>query len=46
MIDDPDLWRAASLLLDRYGHDAALIAARRADASRANGNIDGCMVWN
>jgi len=33
MIDDPDIWRAASLLVQRHGHDAAHVAARRADGA-------------
>ena len=32
-VDDPDIWRAASLLVKRYGADAAEFAARRLDES-------------
>src|SRR5258708_31460520 len=31
MVDDPDIWRKANLLVKRHGDDAALAAARRAD---------------
>jgi hypothetical protein len=31
MIDDPDILRAAKLLIDQHGEDAPMRAARRAD---------------
>lgn len=31
MTDDMDIWRAANLLIERYGADAAIVAAQRAD---------------
>jgi hypothetical protein len=37
------LWRAASLLLKRDGHEAALFAARRLD--EAAGDAEGRAVW-
>jgi hypothetical protein len=45
MVDDPDIWRAANLLLKRHGPDAALAAARRADELLAAGDPEGCAVW-
>jgi len=30
MVDDPDIWRAANLLVKRHGDDAASVAANRA----------------
>jgi hypothetical protein len=33
MIDDRDIWSAANLLLKRYGVNAAIQAAQRADRS-------------
>jgi hypothetical protein len=31
LIDDPDIFRAAKLLIDEYGDDAPIRAAQRAD---------------
>ena len=45
MVDDPDIWRAANLLVKRHGSDAALAAARRADELLAAGGPEGCAVW-
>jgi len=44
MVDDPDIWRAANLLVKRHGADAALVAGRRADELLA-GDVEGCAVW-
>ena len=45
MVDDPDIWRAANLLVKRHGADAALTAARRADELLAAGDDEGCAIW-
>jgi len=45
MIDDPDIWRAANLLLKRYGADAAAQAAQRADTLLADSDSEGCAIW-
>jgi hypothetical protein len=45
MVDDPDIWRAANLMVKRHGSDAALMTARRADELLAAGDADGCAVW-
>jgi hypothetical protein len=45
MIDDPDIWRAANILIKRYGADAAIEAARRADELLEAGDRDGCAIW-
>jgi hypothetical protein len=45
MIDEPDIWRAANLLMRHHGSDAALVAARRSDESLSIGNVEGCAVW-
>jgi hypothetical protein len=45
MIDDPDIWRAANLLVKRHGADAAVVAARRADELLEAGDVDGCAIW-
>ena len=45
MIAEPDLWRAANLLMEQHGTDASQVAAERADELLAEGNRDGCVVW-
>ena len=45
MIDDPDVWRAASVLLRQYGDDASSRAAQRADELLARGDADGHSIW-
>jgi hypothetical protein len=46
MVDDPDVWRVANLLVKRHGDDAALVAARRADELLAATDFEGCRIWN
>jgi hypothetical protein len=44
---DIDIWRTATLLINRHGaKDAAIVAAQRADECRASGDTDGRMTWN
>jgi len=45
MIDDPDIFRAAKLLIDQHGDDAAIRAAQRADELADEGDMDGAAVW-
>ncbi len=45
MTDDVDIWRAANLLIERHGADAAIIAAQRADEFLAEGDLDGQHIW-
>ena len=45
MIDELDILRAANILIKRYGTDAALEAARRADQLLKAGDTDGCAIW-
>jgi hypothetical protein len=45
MVDEPDIWRAANLLVKRHGADAAIAAAQRADQLLAEGNVEGYAVW-
>ncbi|MGH6670431.1 MAG: hypothetical protein ACRECV_00465 [Xanthobacteraceae bacterium] len=45
MISDLDLWRAADILIKRYGTDAPIIAAQRADEMLAAGDTEGQLVW-
>jgi len=42
VISDPDIFRAAKLLIDQHGEDAAIWAAR-ISSSKA-GNVDGVAV--
>jgi hypothetical protein len=42
---DPDIWRAAQLLLDQHDEDAALRAAQRADELLNDGDVDRSAVW-
>ena len=44
-IADIDIWRAAALLIQRHGRDAAIIAAQRADEYLASGDVDGQAIW-
>jgi hypothetical protein len=41
VIEDVDISRAAKLLVDQHGTDAALWAAQRADAPLKVGDVDG-----
>ena len=45
MIADIDLWRAAKLLVDRYGDEAGIEAANRADAMLDKDDLEGKAVW-
>jgi len=44
VIDDPDILRAAKLLIDQHGEDAALRAAQRADELLEEGDVEGNSV--
>ena len=45
MIDDPDIFRAAKLLIDQHGDDAAIRAAKRADKLAGAGDIEASALW-
>ncbi len=45
MLSDLDLWRAAQVMVKRYGKDAATEAAGRADEFLDPGIIDGQRLW-
>jgi hypothetical protein len=45
MIDEPDIWRAANLLMKNHGDDAPLVAAQRADEMLARGDMVGQAIW-
>jgi len=45
VIDDPDIFRAAKMLIDQRGADAPIRAAQRADELLEEGDVDGVAVW-
>ena len=45
MISDLDLWRAANVMIKRYGDGAATEVAMRADEFLDQGNLDGQRLW-
>jgi hypothetical protein len=45
MIDNPDIFRAAKLLIDRHDDDAPIRPAQRADELLKEGDTDGAVVW-
>ncbi len=45
MIDDPDIFRAAKLVIDQHGSDAPIRAAQRCDELAELGDLDGVAVW-
>ncbi len=44
MISDFDIYRAANIIIERYGEKARLHAAMRADATLEAGDLDGYAV--
>jgi len=40
-----DIWRVAQLMLKRYGDDAELESAKRADELAETGGLEGAAVW-
>ena len=45
MISDLDIYRAANLLIDRYGPDAMIEVARLMDLVLERSDRDGRLVW-
>ena len=45
MIDDPDIFRAAKLMIDQHGADAPVRAAQRCEELAELGDFDGVVVW-
>jgi hypothetical protein len=45
MISDLDIYRAANLLIDRYGDNALTEASQMIDRMLAEGDIEGRIVW-
>jgi hypothetical protein len=46
MLSDRELWQAALLLVKRYGDDAQLEAAARADQLQEDGDWQGAVTWH
>jgi hypothetical protein len=46
MIHDRDVWAAALLMVKRYGDDAMLAAAARADQLLEDGDTVGAETWH
>jgi hypothetical protein len=44
-ISDPDICRAAQLLIKRHGQDAPLAVAQRADELLNENDLDGAAAW-
>jgi hypothetical protein len=45
MIDDPDIFRAAKLMIEQHGDEASRRAARRANDLERTGGTAGCAIW-
>ena len=45
MIPDKEIYQAATILIKRYGDDAPIQAAMRADELLEKGDLDGQRVW-
>ena len=45
MIEEPDVWRAAKLLVDLHRDEAPARAAMRAGRLLAEGDVEGQQVW-
>jgi hypothetical protein len=45
VIPEIDIWRITNLMLKRYGDDAVVEAAKRAEELAADGDLTGVAVW-
>lgn len=45
MIRNRDTYATANLLVKRFGNDATIEAARRADELLEAGDVEGCATW-
>ena len=45
MIPEREIWQAAAIMIKRFGHDAAIQAAMRADELAEDGDLDGADMW-
>jgi hypothetical protein len=45
MIPEIEIWRVANLMLKRYGDEARMESAKRADQLATDGDLAGVAVW-
>ena len=45
MIPNPEIYRAANILVKQHGQDAPIHAAMRADAILEKGDLEGRAIW-
>jgi hypothetical protein len=45
MMDDRDIYASANLMIRRFGEDATIEAAKRADELLETGDLEGQAVW-
>jgi hypothetical protein len=45
MVADPDIFRAAKLLIDQHGEDAVSRASERAEELLTAGDAEGAVIW-
>jgi hypothetical protein len=45
MLSDRDIWLAARAMIQRYGSNAGIEAAERADEHLESGNLDLSAIW-
>lgn len=45
VLTERDVWISANMFVKRYGEDAPVHAAMRADELLAEGDMDGCMAF-
>jgi hypothetical protein len=46
MLPEVDIWRSAAAMIKRYGAEAGLQAAKRADELLADGDPEGSATWH
>jgi hypothetical protein len=46
LIPEIDIWRVATLMLKRYGDEAMVESAKRADNLTADGDAVGAAIWH
>jgi hypothetical protein len=46
VISDREIWQCAQVMVKRYGADAMIEAAARADKLLDQGDMAGCEVWH
>jgi hypothetical protein len=45
LLDERDIWLTATAMMKRFGDDAIVESAMRADELSAEGDLDGARVW-